>query len=206
MLAKHNKLPDETFLIIEHFVCCLYGKHNMHNVDTGPYVIFQHRYAPRKQSDLLGKIKGVNPSSMPPCWSVLTKKIKRANYVVSPWKNAVRPDSASLCGQTNRHGWIPVDGKYTIDWFDGEQMPHNISWSSVKIIQSWHQKFTKVIKCSMESSCTVLMNWTLTMLIGDKHTTQDGQACWLIFLPQDTPMDSLWNRSLANTIIPTNAH
>jgi len=24
------------------------------------------------------------------------------------------------------HGWILVDGRYTINWFDSEQMPHNI--------------------------------------------------------------------------------
>ena len=45
----------------------------------------------------------------------------------SVWQNAVRPNPANLCSQPNQHGRILVDGRYTIDWFDGEQMPRNIS-------------------------------------------------------------------------------
>jgi len=127
MLGEHHNVPDETVSTIEHFVCSLYGKHNLLSVDTARYVMFQHTYAPRQLGDPLEKIKGVNPSSMPPCRSVLIKKIKRANYVASLWKKAARQDPSSLCGQPCQHGWILVDGSYAIDWFDGDQMPRHIS-------------------------------------------------------------------------------
>lgn len=126
-LGKHKNVPDDVFHTIEHFVCSLYGKPNLHSVDTARYALFQHTYAPKKQGDPLDRIKGVHASSMPPCRPVLVNKIKRANYVASLWKHAVQADPGNASGQPNEHGWHVVDGNYNINWFDGEQMPHSIT-------------------------------------------------------------------------------
>ena len=53
MLGEHHNVPDETVSTIEHFVCSLYGKHNLLSVDTARYVMFQHTYAPRQLGDPL---------------------------------------------------------------------------------------------------------------------------------------------------------
>ena len=152
------------------FLCSLYGKHNMHSADTVCYVMFQYTYAPRKLGDPLRKIKGVNTSSMPPCISVLTKIIKRANYVPSYGKMLYdQIQLAYLPNQTSTvRSWL-VEGTQSTGLVVNSC--HAISARfSVKMIQSSHQKMTKKLKCHMDNYCTVLMNRTLTMMIGDKHT------------------------------------
>ena len=91
MLREHKTQPDETYLIIEHFVCSLSGQNNMHSVDTVRSVMFQNTYAPSKRGGPLGIINDLNQSSLPPCRSVMTKKTMKANYVASLWNNALRP-------------------------------------------------------------------------------------------------------------------
>ena len=62
---------------------------------------------------------------MPPCHSVLTNKVKRANYIASVWKHA---NQAEPCAwDPLQHGWVlePDDG-FQINWFNGDQVPKDI--------------------------------------------------------------------------------
>ena len=62
---------------------------------------------------------------MPPCHKVLVEKIKRANYVAMVWKNAQRPLPVTVSPVNN--GWALDKGSYIINWYDGDQLPQNLS-------------------------------------------------------------------------------
>lgn len=123
-LGNSQTMSDSTVSACESFVCHLYGKINTTKVNTARHVIFQQTYAPRTLDNPLNAIKGINPSSMPPCSKVLLNKLKRSNYVASLWKKAA---SQNPCQSTPAgNGWVLVDNTYTIDWYDGDQLPKDI--------------------------------------------------------------------------------
>ena len=125
-LAKlgNGPLSDATFQTCEKFVCHLYGRTKLASVNLARHVIFQQTYAPKNMDDPLHSIKGVNPSSMPPCAKVLRKKLDRANYVSRMWKRAA---SQKPCdNHPDGHGWVFDSGTYKIQWYDGGQMPSDI--------------------------------------------------------------------------------
>lgn len=99
-------------------------KKKLTNVNIARHVMFQQTYAPKSISEPLGAIKGVNPSSLPPCRKVLLKKLKRTHYVAAMWKNASSQKPCTSAPEEN--GWILDNGKYSIDWYDGDQLPTDI--------------------------------------------------------------------------------
>ena len=108
------------FADIEKFTCALYGLPKLSKIIDTRFVLFQQNYAPKKLGDSLGKIQG----SLPPCHSVLLKKLHRPNYVTAMWKNAIL---AQPCTQwVEDHGWSLINGTYNINWFDGDQLPKSV--------------------------------------------------------------------------------
>jgi hypothetical protein len=90
----------------------MYGKAHTDNVDDVRYASFQHHYAPKANNDPLEKVQGTDPSTMPPCKSVLMKKIIHTNYVSLLWKHASLPNPCIV--RPDGFGWIVVDGNYQI--------------------------------------------------------------------------------------------
>ena len=128
ILAKLGEEPAVTEQLqrdIEQFVCALYGYPDQTNVNTVRHVMFQEKYAPKEGDDPLNKIKGLNPSAMPPCQRSLLNKIKRANFVASMWKKACT--SCPITYSPVENGWCLTGGKYQLNWYDGAQVPQNLS-------------------------------------------------------------------------------
>lgn len=123
-LGDMDEMVPDVVHGLETFVCALYGMPKLNNVNDARYALFQQKYAPKKQNDPLDKIKGINPCSMPPCHSVLMNHIRRTNYVATVWKKATVPRPCEW--KPEDHGWDLDDSMYKINWFDGEQLPHNI--------------------------------------------------------------------------------
>ena len=123
-LGEKDSVNEDVVLSVEAFVCTMYGKTKMKNVDEVRHAMFQQHYAPKNDKDPLQKIKGINPSSMPPCHQVLMNKIKRANYVAALWKSATKQTPSTF--SPNGNGWELKDGSYHIKWHDGDQLPHSI--------------------------------------------------------------------------------
>ncbi len=73
-LGETDTISEDGMSSIEAFVCALYGRPKMTKVDDVRYALFEQSYAPSDNTDPLQKIKGINPSSMPPCYKVLQKK------------------------------------------------------------------------------------------------------------------------------------
>jgi hypothetical protein len=120
-LGEENVVSEDVMKDIESFVCALYGYHKETNVDCVRYLMFQQKYAPKDKNDPLNKIKGLNPSAMPPCHKVLINKVVRANFVAAMWKRASSRSPVTYSPDGN--GWTLINGKYQLKWYDGDQVP-----------------------------------------------------------------------------------
>ena len=120
--TSHSDATD--MVQCERFVCHLYGKPKLESINTARLVLSEQTYAPKSKKIPLAMIKGVNPSSLPPCSNVLHNQLKRTNYIASMWKRAhlQKPCTAEPEG----NGWAQENGKYVIDWYDGDQLPTQI--------------------------------------------------------------------------------
>ena len=99
---------------LEVFVCL---KQMLTSTNKTRYMLFQQHFAPLISSEPLSKIKGTEPSNMPPCQVVLHEKIKRANFMASVWKRAATAEPQLW--HPSDHGWNMGNGQYCIKWFHG---------------------------------------------------------------------------------------
>ena len=100
------------------------------SVNEARYEVFKSKYAPSSIQSPLAKIKGADASMMPPCQQVLLQKVKRSNYVAFMWKHAHTAEP--VLEHPEDHGWTLQNGQYRVKWYDGEQMPGDISNSVIQ--------------------------------------------------------------------------
>ena len=109
------------------------------------HAMFQHRYAGKKHKGPLEQIQGINPSSIPPCQSVLQKKLLQTNYTDLVWKRVGLFKPCKL--KAEEHGWLLTNDRYAINWFDCVQLPQdivnilgdNVHESNVESDNSWEE-------------------------------------------------------------------
>ena len=116
-LGESTEVSPDAMCDLETFVCALYGMPKLHKVDDARYAAFQQKFSPTKHSDPFDKIKGINPSSVPPCHSVLLNKIRRTNYMATLWKKAGVHKPCVL--KSENHGWTLNESAYRINRFEG---------------------------------------------------------------------------------------
>ena len=124
-LGESEEVTSDLVRDIGRFVCALYGLPKVQKVDDARFASFQQKYAPMRKNQPLGKIKGINQSSMPPCQAVLLNKIRRANFISYLWKRARLPVPCVL--KPEDHGWQVKDSSYIIKWYDGPQLPQYLA-------------------------------------------------------------------------------
>ena len=95
-------------------------------MNTARFESFLQHYAPKKKSEPLDRIQGINPSSMPPCQAVLENKIKRADYVATLWKQANQAKPASEMAP-EQCGWEKTPDGFKVKWFNCEQLPREMA-------------------------------------------------------------------------------
>ena len=69
-LGESFSVARETIKELGTYVCNMYSKPKLTSVNKARQVLFNHYFAPKNESQPLYKIKGTNPSSLPPCSSV----------------------------------------------------------------------------------------------------------------------------------------
>ena len=110
-LGTSWELTDETFELLEEYVCKLYGCRE-DNVDQVCFQLFQKKLKREK--------KIIDLSLLPPCKSVLLLHTKRANCVAKIWRCS---NEAQLqVPDFKMHGW---DANCKIKWLEKE-FPDNI--------------------------------------------------------------------------------
>jgi len=70
-LGNSAELSASSATELERFTCTLYGCPKLNTINDVRYALFQQKYAPKRNDTPLEKIQWINPSSMPPCQSVL---------------------------------------------------------------------------------------------------------------------------------------
>lgn len=114
-LGSSDTVDDNTMTEIEKFTCCMYSRPKLSKVNDVGLALFEQKYAPTSKATAhpLDKMKGVNPSGMPPCHSSLVNKVRRANYIAYLWKNASNRNPSDL--NPEEHGWLLKDNQYVIN-------------------------------------------------------------------------------------------
>ena len=107
------------------FSCFTYR--NFSSVNKARPDIFDEKFDVKPWEDLthiFPHVKGISPSSLPPCQIVLINKIKRANFVAAIWKNAVLRRHPGW--KPEDHGWKKSGNSLIIMWFEGDQVPQSV--------------------------------------------------------------------------------
>ena len=124
-LGRYQKVNEEIFEILEHFLCQVYGKSNVKCVDDARFDIFGLKYKNKRGKNLLSVTKGIDAGCLPPCSKVLKLKTTRANYVAFRWRRSC--EKTFSISDPHHHGWeIGEDGRYKIKWFDGAMAPSSL--------------------------------------------------------------------------------
>ena len=123
-LGNCPDMTDNVMHELERFVCSLYGRPGNDNVNKVRYDIFKQKFKVRSSS-LVSTLIGTDLSLLPPCQKALQMHILRANYQTLIWKraNEAYPDIPLPAG----HGWRMNDGVLSINWFEGDLLPKELT-------------------------------------------------------------------------------
>ena len=118
-------LSNADIVGLERFVCAMCGKPGSSSLSDVRYSLFMKKTTPKCQSKALSKVKGIDPTMLPPSKPALLQKIKRTNAVAWLWKRAVcrKPGDGF---DPREHGWYMESDRYHIHWYDGPTLPENM--------------------------------------------------------------------------------
>ena len=88
--------------------------------------MFGKLYSPKHNEQPLERLKASDPSCLPPCKSVLFKKIERSNYVALIWQNASMANTVDFGPDQNGLRLNKNKDVLSIVWYDGERYPSSI--------------------------------------------------------------------------------
>ncbi len=122
--ALAELVNSATEAALEEFVCAIYGKEQLHDVNESRKDIFETICMPRDDERPLEKVKSLEPTAMPPCKTALIQHIKRANLIARMWKlaNEFKPVKESSLN----HGSKEDSGKTVPNWFEGSHLPDSL--------------------------------------------------------------------------------
>ena len=126
-IALHNigstdQVCNETYKAIQKYVCAIYGKKKLSDINEVRMEIFLEKYRPKNREEQLSNAKKLEGSMMPPCWKVLLQKLRRCQLITRLWLSSVEPHPPDDLPE--HFGWILMEGNYKIRWFHGETVPN----------------------------------------------------------------------------------
>ena len=124
-LGQAADVTEDTFMRLEQFACCMYGKERYTDVNKLRYDLFTQKYQ-AKAGNVLTSYDGIDLSLLPPCRASLRMHIKRANYQALVWNTAHDnfPDIPSPFG----HGWTKDEhGSLEYQWTEGDILPQELA-------------------------------------------------------------------------------
>ncbi len=117
-LGQGPNISEDMIVSSEKIVCKAYGKPQMTSVNDARYAIFRQKYVPTNATEPLAKIKQQTQGS-----SLLAEM----SYVAYMWKHAYQNNPLHGLGlDPYNSGWKMKDGRYDIEWCEGEQMSRDI--------------------------------------------------------------------------------
>lgn len=126
-LGQTFNVSSSTMRDLEAFVCALYGRPTLLDVNEARYNLFC--------------AKGSSTAQLPPCRDALQQHAKRANYQAAIWRRALQPWTEAP--SANGHGWsIGSDNSITINWTTQLPAP---------------QQLLELVSCSCKKGCGTAM-------------------------------------------------
>ena len=89
------------------------------------YMAFETAFGPSATANnSMHKLKGVYPSSLPPCEAEMRQHIHRSAFVANMWADA---DQQTIDQHpATEDGWELINDQYEIIWFNGLQLPDTL--------------------------------------------------------------------------------
>ena len=84
-MGFNEKVGEEIFRTIEHYVCTLYGKPKLKSVNESRLDIFLNKYKSKSKDEVINCVRKLDGSSLPPCSWVFWQKVLRSNYIAGKW-------------------------------------------------------------------------------------------------------------------------
>ena len=126
-----EKVSEETFSTIEHYVCTIYGKPKLKLVNESRLDIFLKKYKSKSKNEVINCVRKLNGSSLPPCSWVFWQNLLRTNYIAGKWPSAWQQHPPSYSAEESR--WELVNRNYEIKWFDGAVAPKIVDIISTEV-------------------------------------------------------------------------
>ena len=140
-VRKSFELSDDQFAMLEAFVCAMYGRPTVRDVNELPYKLFC--------------AKGSSSPQLPPCRDALLLHARRANYQAAVWRLALEP--RPHIPSPDSHGWKVEEGKLSIHWLN--QLP--AARQLMEFVSCGCKKGCKTARCSCRKNglmCTDICN------------------------------------------------
>mgnify|MGYP005984866071 CR=1 FL=1 len=160
-----EELLERTFVILEKFVCQIYGAKNSSDVNSVRFNLFSSTFQSKNSNENFEKkFRNFDSSSLPPCKAELYQHLLRVRYVTKLWRNAHLKHPTSLSPVAS--GW-------------------NIIFHSMILSGSWesnyhHQLQILSFKVSKkQKNCT---NMSFFFVADDRLLRDDNNACLGHFL------------------------
>ena len=122
LLGESWSIPDELFTGAEEFTCVLYGKPRFQSVNELRYHLLKAKCG---NKDGIDYTKNVDIGTFPPCKDSLTEHVRRVNYQVAIWKQALLAQP-EIPDPSDNHGWIWKENILEPKWTSGNILPQQI--------------------------------------------------------------------------------
>lgn len=95
------------------------------SVNAARMRLFEKNFGIQDENELFRKKdKVIDACKFPPCKREFLQHLLRATYISSIWKNATKTHPTFL--EPVQYGWKFQDDGYTINWFEGDQIPQHL--------------------------------------------------------------------------------
>lgn len=131
-LFTDEDIRKDIFSKIQKFMCEIYSVPTIHDVNSARYEMFLSNYSVSNINEEFHpkNLRNFDASSLPPCKSELFQQFLRANYIASIWNYAHQKQPTTFTPENN--GWTLEENQYHFHWFDGDQLPGDVSESLQK--------------------------------------------------------------------------
>ncbi|KAG1689652.1 Protein disulfide-isomerase TMX3 [Nymphon striatum] len=116
-----SEVDTNTLTLVESYVCRIYGKKTLTEINDVRMQIFLEKYRPKNENERLSYANKRDGSMLPPCQRVLQQKLRRVEMISKRWASSTSAHPPPEVPEES--GWILKDGTYEILWYEGDSSP-----------------------------------------------------------------------------------
>ena len=121
VLGESWNVVDSTLHELEEFTCAIYGHPRFKSLDLLRLHLLKKKCM---QTNEIDPNKSVDLATLPPCTATLKQHIKRTNFQLKIWKDALEPFQELPSAE--HHGWKMEDGCLEPNWCETSILPEEL--------------------------------------------------------------------------------